>query len=140
MVPVTVNMPLVPLGVTEEEEARLRDEAYSRQLTAERAEADRQINAEMLEKPVVLDGPSPDKAARRTSREVEHAPVFAAYLTAFLWAQPPPPSIDRARDNDDMDDCGETPRWWDTHFLLFLFKLNILISIIWTLGHTDLVN
>src|SRR4051812_14438641 len=63
----------IPMDATDEEEARIKEEAYTRHLAAERAEADREINAEYAAShaATVIAPPRSAREARDTRREAK---------------------------------------------------------------------
>src|SRR4051812_40962259 len=109
----------VPPDATDEEEARIKEEAYMCHLTTEGAEADRQMNAEYDEllaagiidplPPRPPQSASSRRAARiaaKRNRQDERATMEASWREEFPWA-PPPAMVDlTSSDSDDDMDTG----------------------------------
>ena len=102
----------IRMDAIDEEGQRIKEEAYTRHLAAERAEADREMNAEYpaSHAATVVDPPRSARDARREAkraRQAERAAMEERWRRDFPWAPVPAPVVELSSDEeDDMDDDG----------------------------------
>src|SRR4051812_29480297 len=107
----------IPMDATDEEEQRIKEEAYTRHLAAERAEADREMNAEYAASHAAAavdpPPPPPPRSAREARREAkrarqaERAAMEERWRRDFHWAPVPAPVVELSSDEEgDMDEDG----------------------------------
>src|SRR4051812_8627037 len=74
----------IPMDATDEEEQRIKEEAYTRHLTTERAEADREMNAEYAATATAQRQESPPGG--QEARQAERAAMEERWRRDFPWA------------------------------------------------------